>query len=513
MIRIKKTHLRPATQASPLRHLIASLIGFAMLAVPAFAGDSTVAMFGNGPHRNMVNLTAKGLPSEWDVKTGKNVKWSQPVGSQSYAGPVIHGGRVFLGTNNEGLRNAKLENDRGVVMAFDEETGEFLWQMTHTKLPESKLHDWPLQGVCSTPAIEGDRIYYVSNRAQVVALDVQGFRDGENDGPYKDEADTSDIDGDIIWIYDLMGELDVFPHNLAAGSPLLVGDLVYASTGTGVDEAHVNVPTPYAPSLVAIDKNTGKLVWDDATPDEKVLHGTWSNPSFAEINGRKQVLFPAGDGWLYSFEPKTGKVLWKFDANPKDSVWKLGGAGTRNNIISMAVIYDDKAYVGVGQDPEHGEAPGHFYAIDPTLSGDVTAKAKIWSRDGEDFFRTISSAAINDDIIYIPDLSGFLYALSAQTGEHYWTYDAFAAVWGSAFVADGKVYLGDEDGDIVVLKEGKGEGGEPVELSEQNLGAAVYTTPVAHGKTLFVLARNRLFALEEGAMLKKEEQAAAKTGR
>ncbi len=486
-----------------------------VLAVPVFAGDKDVVMFGHGPHRNMVNLTEEGLPSKWDVKSGMNIKWSQPVGSQTYAGPVISGGKVFVGTNNEGLRNPKLTKDRGDVMAFDEKTGEFLWQMTHTKLPESKLHDWPLQGVCSTPVIEGNRIYYVSNRAQVVALDTEGFRDGENDGPYKDEADTSDIDGDVIWIYDMMAELDAFPHNLAAGSPLLVGDLVYASTGTGVDEAHVNVPVPYAPSMVALNKNTGKYVWDDATPDENTLHGTWSNPSYAEIKGREQVLFPAGDGWVYSFEPKTGKILWKFDANPKDSTWKLGGAGTRNNIISMAVIYDDKAYVGVGQDPEHGEAPGHFYALDPTLSGDVTDKAKIWSRDGEDFFRTISSAAIKDDVVYISDLSGFLYALNAQTGEHYWTYDVFAAIWGSAFVADGKVYLGDEDGDIVVLKEGKGSGGEAeILVEDQNMGAAVYTTPVAHDGTLFVLSRNKLFALEEGAMLKKEEaKTAAKAGR
>ena len=228
-----------------------ALLATAALALPAIGAAQEVVMFGDGPKRNMVNLTEKGLPTEWDVESGKNVKWSQPVGSQSYAGPVISGGKVFLGTNNEGLRNPKLTKDRGVVMAFDEKTGEFLWQMTHEKLPESKLHDWPLQGVCSTPAIEGDRLYYISNRAQMVALDTEGFRDGENDGPFQDEAETSDIDGDIVWIYDLIGELDVFPHNLAAGSPLLVGDLVYASTGTGVDEAHISVPVPYAPSIVA----------------------------------------------------------------------------------------------------------------------------------------------------------------------------------------------------------------------------------------------------------------------
>lgn len=486
----------------PYLTVLSALLLLVVLAMPATAEDGEeISMFGDGPTRNMIDPDAEGLPSRWDVRTGQNIKWSQPLGSQTYAGPLIHQGKVFVGTNNEGLRNPKLQNDRGVVMAFDEETGEFLWQITHTKLPESKLHDWPLQGVCSTPAAEGDRLYYVSNRAQVVAVDTEGFRDGENDGPYKDEEHTSEIDGDIVWIYDLMAELDVFPHNLAAGSPLLVDDLIYVSTGTGVDEAHVNVPVPYAPSLVALNKNTGELVWDDATPDEQVLHGTWSNPSYAVIDGRAQVVFPAGDGWVYSFEPKTGEVLWKFDANPKDSVWRLGGAGTRNNIIGMAVLYDEKAYVGVGQDPEHGEGPGHFYAIDATLSGDVTEKGLVWHRGGEDFNRTISTASIVDDVVYIADLSGFLYVLDAQTGEHYWTADAFAAVWGSSFVADGKVYLGDEDGDVVVLSEGK----RWQEIAEMNMGAAVYTTPVAHDGVLFVASRNELFAIEEGATPKKDE--------
>ncbi len=492
-----------------------TLLSFGILfAMPAISVGEDPVMFGDGPKRNMVNLTEKGLPTEWDIKSGKNLKWSQPVGSQAYAGPVVSGGKVFVGTNNEGLRNPMLTKDRGVVMAFDEKTGEFLWQMTHEKLPESKLHDWPLQGVCSTPAIEGDRLYYISNRAQMVALDTEGFRDGENDGPYKDETETGEFDGDVVWIYDLIGELDVFPHNLAAGSPLLVGDLVYASTGTGVDEAHINVPVPYAPSIVAFNKNTGELVWENATPDENVLHGTWSNPSYAVVDGRPQVIFPAGDGWVYSFEPETGEILWRFDANPRDSVWRLGGAGTKNNIISMAAIYDDKAYVGVGQDPEHGEAPGHLYAIDLTLEGDITDKGKIWTREGDDFNRTMSTVAIHDDIVYISDLSGFLYSLNAQTGEHYCTYDVFAAVWGSAFYVDGKVYIGDEDGDVAVLDASTKDAGEECTLlAEMNMGAAVYTTPVAHDGTLFVLARNRLFALEEGAMLKAENAGEAKPGK
>ena len=230
------------------------------------------------------------------------------------------------------------------------------------------------------------------------------------------------------------------------------------------------------------------------------------------IGGVPQVVFPGGDGWIYSFDPQTGDLIWKFDANPKDSVWELGGAGSRNNIISTPVIYKDRVYIGVGQDPEHGEAPGNFWVIDATGKGDVTDTHVVWHRGGEDFGRTISTAAIADGIVYIADLSGFLYALDAETGEHFWTYDAFAAVWGSAFVADGKVYLGDEDGDIAVLTHGK----ELELLDEINMGASVYTTPVAEDGVLYIASRNMLWAISEGSRpmnVDLEESYAAAKGR
>ncbi len=137
-------------------------------------------MYGFTPSRNMVS-NETGLVDKWDIKTGENVKWSAKLGSQTYAGPVVAGGKVFVGTNNEALKNPKLSGDRGNIMAFDANNGKFLWQHANAKLSAGRVNDWPLQGVCSTPAVEGDRLYYVSNRAEIVALDTQGFLDGEND--------------------------------------------------------------------------------------------------------------------------------------------------------------------------------------------------------------------------------------------------------------------------------------------------------------------------------------------
>ena len=452
-------------------------------------------MFGNTPSRNMTS-DATGLPAAWDADSGVNVLWSQPVGSQAYGGPVVANGRVIVGTNNEGERDPNIEGDRGVVMAFAAGTGDFLWQMVHPKLTTGRVNDWPLQGVCSTAFIDGDRIYYVSNQAHVVCLDANAFSDGENDGPFTEEADTSESAGDIIWSYDMIGELDVFPHNLATGSPLIVGDTLFTVTSNGVDEGHVNIPSPFSPNFIALDTNTGELRWENAIVGENVLHGSWTNPAYAEINGRAQVIFPGGNGVIYSLDAATGDVLWQFDCNPQDSEWVLGGRGTRNSILSTPVVYQNRVYIGVGQDPEHGEAPGHFWAIDATGAGDVTDTHAVWHRRGEDFYRTMSTAAIRDGVLYIPSLSGFLHALDPETGEEFWTYDAFAAVWGSPFVADGKVYLGDEDGDVAVLRAGR----ELELLDEINMGAAVYSTPVAgNDGALYILTRNRLWALKDGA--------------
>lgn len=461
---------------------------------PVAGGSEPPAMFGGTHARNMVS-DEKGLPEKWDVKTGLNIKWSAALGSQSYAGPVLHGGKVFVGTNNEGLRNPKLKLDRGVMMAFDMKDGKFLWQAAHPKLPSGMVNDWPLQGVCSTPYIEGDRLYYVSNRAEVICADTEGFRDGENDGPYTTETEKSEIDEDVIWKFDMMSELDVFPHNLAAGNPLVAGNILFTVTGNGVDEGHVNVPSPDAPSFIAIDITTGKLLWENAMPGERIIHGSWSNPAYGVIKGRAQVILPGGDGWVYSFVPETGKLIWKFDANPKDAVYVLGGSGTRNEIIATPVIWEDKVYVGVGQDPEHGEGIGHLWAIDATGDGDVTAKGMVWHRGGKDFGRTISSVAIHDGLIYAADLSGFLYCLDARTGEHFWTHDLAAAVWGSPFVADGRIYIGDEDGDVAVLREGR----KKELIAEMNMGNAVYTTPVARDGVLYIVSRTKVFAIARGA--------------
>ena len=470
---------------------ISALVAVAPLGVlmvtPLSASDPGTGdwpMWGGTPDRNMVS-TMKGLPSDWDIKTKKNIKWVAELGSQSYGNPVVAGGMVFVGTNNERLRDPEQGGDRGVLVAFRESDGEFLWQQTHPKLESGRANDWPFQGVASSPLVENGLLYYVSNRGVVLCLDIQGFRDNENDGPVTDEVLTGRNDADVIWAFDMMEEVGDYPHNLANSSPVVWGDLIYVSTSNGHDESHVNVPSPRAPSIIALNKQTGTLVWEDNSVEDRILHGQWSTPAVGRIGGVVQVVSAQGDGWVRGYEADTGKKLWEFDSNPKDSIWPR----TRNEVIATPVIVEDRVYIANGQDPEHGEGVGHLYAIDGTKRGDITDTGRLWHFDK--IRRSISTVAVADGLVYIADFSGYLHCLDAKTGQEYWTHDTLAAVWGSPFVADGKVYLGDEDGDVVILQHGK----EMNVLAEMNMGGAVYGTMVpAHG-TLFLNNRSQLFAI------------------
>jgi outer membrane protein assembly factor BamB len=459
-------------------------LGAALVASDPPSGGKDWPMWGGTPDRNMVS-SMKGLPVSWDVKTKQNVKWVADLGSQSYGNPVVAGGMVFVGTNNELVRDKNQPGDRGVLKAFRESDGEFLWQQTHPKLEAGRANDWPFQGVASSPLVEGEKLYYVSNRAVLIALDIQGFRDKENDGPVKDEKLSGQFDADVLWTFDMIEEVGAYPHNLANSSPVVAGDLIFVSTSNGQDESHVNVPSPRAPSIIAIDKNTGMLVWEDNSVEDRILHGQWSPPAVGMIGGLLQVVSAQGDGWVRGYEAQTGKKLWEFDTNPKDAVWPR----TRNELISTPVIADNVVFIANGQDPEHGEGVGHMYAIDGTKRGDITTTGRIWHFTK--IRRTIGTAAVADGLVYIADFSGFLHCLDAKTGEELWSHDVFAAVWGSPFLVDGRVYLGDEDGDVVVLAHGR----KKEVLAEMNMGSAVYGTIVPANGTIFLNNRSQLFAL------------------
>ena len=542
--------VRSADTRSVLEHDLARL-NVGPLDCPQWAGNAA---------RNHVS-NSRNLPTTWEIprrdadleNPGKlqNVRWVVPLGSQTYGTPVVANGRVFIGTNNGGgyLKRFPADVDLGCMLCFDELTGKFLWQHSNRKLPSGRVHDWPLQGIVAVPLVDGDRLWYVTNRGEVVCLDTAGFHDGENDGPFQDEEVIADNEADIVWKLDMMAQLGTRQHNMCTCSVTAAGNALFVVTGNGVDEGHLELPAPDAPSFLALDRRTGQVLWTDNSPGKMVLHGQWSSPSYAVLGGQPQVLMGGGDGWLYSFDPAGNglggaKLLWKFDCNSKEAKWQLGGRGTRCEFLSLPVIYDEKVYVALGADCEHGEGPGTLWCIDPTkkLDGsDVSPtlvfdaagqlvprrryqacdpargeverpnpnSAALWrytgfdlNNDGElkleeQMHRSCGNPAIHNNLLFIADFSGIVHCLHAQTGVPYWTYDLFSASWAaSPLIADGKVFIGDEDGDIAIFELSPAFN----QISEINMGNSLYTSAVAANNRLYIASRTHLWAIESVAV-------------
>jgi outer membrane protein assembly factor BamB len=459
---------------------VLTVILLAVLSVAAsFGRAADWHMWGGTPQRNMINTVEKNIPDQWDVTTGKNIKWIAQLGSQSFGNPVVAGGKIFIGTNNRAERQPAVKGDKGIVMCFREADGKFLWQNVHDKLASGRVNDWPMQGICSTCNVDGDRVYYVSNRCELICADVNGANDGNGNGK-------------IIWKLDMMKELGVFPHNMSASSPNIDGNMVFVVTSNGVDESHIVIPSPDAPSFIAVNKTSGDVIWDKVGPGSKILHGQWSSPAIGVIGGVKQIVFPGGDGQLYAYEPESGKELWTFQCNPPGTVYKLGGRGTKNELIASPVIYKDRVYIAMGQDPEHGEGPGHMYCIDATKRGDLSA-TPIWHND--EVNRGLATVAIYDNVLYHCDLSGNFRAIDPDTGKVLWKHEMGSAVWSSPYYVDGKILMGDEDGHLIVFAAGK----ERKILNTMDMGGSVYTTPVAANGVLYVSTREKLYAIQQGA--------------
>lgn len=438
-------------------------------------------MWGGAAQRNMASAMTN-LPESWAVKSGKNIKWKARIGSASYGNPVVADGKIFLGTNNGNPRNPDIQGDKGVLMCFRESDGEFLWQAVTDKLASGLQNDFPEQGVCSSPAVDGKRLYYVSNRGELVCLDTEGLLDGVNDGPFQDEIYRGPSDADIVWKLDMMKDLGVFQRYMANSSPVIWEDLVFLGTSNGRGED--NVPSPNAPSFLAVNKNTGKVVWQDNSPGDGILQGQWSSPALGLVDGVRQAFFAGGDGWLYGFNARTGERLWKFDLNPKNIAPK-----DRNYGISTPVFSDGELLMSVGRDPDSGGGPGAAYRINPAKRGDITESGKVWQHEA--FNRSISTASVGNGLVFLSDIDGILHCLDFKTGKAYWTFDMKSPVWGSPLLADGKVYLGDEDGDLAVFRaNSKLEKPSVIDMAD-----SVYSTPVPANGVLYVMTSAQLYAI------------------
>jgi outer membrane protein assembly factor BamB len=456
-------------------------------------------MFGGSPARNMVGADQE-LPDDWSVREGKlkNVRWSADLGSQSVGSPVVANGKVFVVTNNAMPRDPRERGQKAVLMAFRESDGRFLWQIAH---------DFPFLStrgstgvLMSTPVVSDGNLYYVTSAGEVVCADAD--------------------DGKVLWRYDMHKELHVHPYQgwcpaVAAScpSPLVVGNLLFTATGNGID-AEGNLVAPKAPSFIALDAGTGRLVWQSKLGSENTIEAHRSSPALAVAGGRRQVLFAGGDGVIYSFAPATGALLWQCDCLPARK--KKGDPDIDNQFVGSPVVVGDRLYVGMGIAPDNPQVPrwSYFLCLDLTRQGDVSLRnydaksaenkesALVWAFGGPieprprrgpraNFGSTLSTAAVHDGLVYITETAGYLHCLNAASGSRIWVYDLAAQLFGSPYLVRDRLYLGTDNGEILTFAHRRAAR----LLGTIDMDDAILTTPVAVGGTLYIATRTRLYAI------------------
>ncbi|MCW5554038.1 MAG: PQQ-binding-like beta-propeller repeat protein [Verrucomicrobiae bacterium] len=524
--------------------------------------------WGHAWTRNMVS-SEKGLPDSFDPQTGRNIKWMARLGTETHSTPIIAGGRVYIGTNNGEPRDPKHQGDRGVLMCFDEQTGNFLWQLVVPKREEDPYFDWPKSGISSTATVEGDRVYLVSNRGEVLCLDARGMANG-NDGPFLNEGARLTVaagsgaplrpvagaeinplplapppgvellkpgptDADILWVFDLVTGAGTWPHDAAHSSILIHGDHLYLNSCTGVDNTHKRIRKPDAPSLVVLDKRTGRLLArDDERIAPNIFHCTWSSPSLATVNHRPLIFFAAGNGVVYAFDivranPPPGEVLklnkvFAFDFDPtapKEDVHRYNSNRREgpSNIYGMPVFHDGRLYVAGGGDLWWGKNEAWLKCIDAIaltrpgrhpLASDRSgagAEGLLWSYPLEK--HVMSTAAVYEGMVFMADCGRTFHCVDATTGKRLWTHEIRGEVWASPYVADGKVYLGTRGGAFYVFAANR----QKNVLAELELVSPISGTATAANGVLFVATMNHLYALQPGARSTASLEVAPSTDR
>lgn len=514
--------------------LLASL---SMMSVSIHADDWT--MLGRDNTRNGVS-TEVNPPSFWKVvdttegdqrllarnQFSRNIKWKVQLGSNTDSDPVVANGLVWIGTNNTPL-NKLGQLDKAVLMCLRETDGELVYKYESDRMP-LRIHDAPYGSMASTPLVEGDRLWFMTNRYRVMCLDLGPLRRGVGD-PTE------------VWNKDMIQEFDVFPRTSYMNfhqwsSVALYKDWIYAITGNGVGEDYETVPKPDAPSLVCLEKQTGNLIWQDSSPGKNILFGQWSSPVVVEVKGRGQVIAAQGDGWVRSFDARSGELIWQIDMNRKTSKWQRSGRNNRGYFLATPVFHDNRVYVAIGQVWEdHFIENGRLCCIDATKVGDISTELAVdsinrliphrrvqavdtskgeraianvnsgllWEfAEGVQTDRTMSSSmsrvAIQNGLLIAANMDGFLHCLDAKTGQKYWTYESDGAYFGSPLIVDDKIYMANEERVDIFRLSGNPDlamyAGRPIASNEMGIRSGS-TSPVFANGVLYVTNRSNLFAI------------------
>jgi outer membrane protein assembly factor BamB len=322
--------------------------------------------------------------------------------------------------------------------------------------------------------------------------------------PAPNRIELGPLDADILWMFDLSSGAGIWSHDAAHSSILIRGDQLYLNTGTGVDNTHKRIRRPDAPSLVVLDKRTGRLLAREREgigPD--IFHSTWAPPAMAALRGEDRLFFNGGNGRVYAFEPWSPtadtangttvpslRKLWEFDfdpSGPKTNVhrFNLNKSEGPSDFFGAPVFDQDRLYVAGGGDLWWGKNEAWLKCLDLTSAAPTLRWSYPLVR------HTFSTPAVRDGLVFVSDCSQNLHCVEADTGRGLWVHALNGETWASPLVADGKVYIGTRRGGFHVLRAAR----DKQVLFETNLSAPISATTVAANGTLYVTTMTHLYAV------------------
>jgi len=237
----------------------------------------------------------------------------------------------------------------------------------------------------------------------------------------------------------------------------------------GTDSRNLVSPEKNLPT--GFDPQKGRA-GDDANVRwvRKIGNAAYGNPKHYRFRKGKEIPYYEGDK----------RKRWS--TNKHDG--KFVGP---SQIIGTPVLYKNSVYVAIGQDPMHGRGKGMLHCVDPTGKGDITKNGCVWTYDGLD--RSMATVSIAGGLLYVSDVAGRLHCLDADTGKIRWVCETHTETWGGALLADGKAYMCTKKYLYVFA-----QGAEVKLLSKIRLGSAIYSTPIAANRTLYVASQRELWA-------------------
>jgi len=397
-----------------------------------------------GPARDGIS-TEKNLPSKWSP-AGENLAWKAPYGGRS--APIVMGDRVYL-QNIAG----KGETEQERIMCFNADTGKLLWEHRFNVY----LSDVPPHRVGWASPV-GDLA-----TGNVYAFGVGGTLIGLN------------RDGKVLWERSLGEDFGLLTtHGGRTVSPIIDGDLVIVS---GVTFQWGKQHGGGAHRFIAFDKKTGETVYVSA-PGGRPYDTTYAPPIIANINGTRLLIQGASDGVVHAIKPQTGEPVWKYEIS-------------KRGLNTGVVVHGTTAILTHSEENLASSEMGMMVAVDATAKGTLTKDQIKWVTYG--WQGGFSSPVLDGDRLYQIDNSANIAAFDVNTGKQLWLKNLGTIQKASPVLADGKLYVGTENGKFFILKP-SATGCEI--LDQEQLGteaqpeAIIGSAAVSNGRVFFASDSN-----------------------